>query len=399
MAWRDDLIAASFRGAPFKVRSHSGNVGRRVQVHEFPLRNKPYTEDLGRKKRDFKIEAYVLGTDYMGQRDALLRAAELPGPGQLQHPYLGEMRATCIGCEVREDTAEGGMARFTLDFIEAGDLAFTGVAASTGAAVVAAADVASSAAQSSFTAAHKVAGKPAFVAQGSQSIFSRALRNMQGVVGRVRAAADRVAELNRDIEAQRRDLVALIYTPASAAQALAGNVRLLVRNVATVPRDALALARTLYQFGSLLPAVDPSTSSRRQLATNQHQMLQLVRVVALAEGARAAAAVAYVSYEDALATRDEIVAGIDAAFDDGADDDTFDALRALRAAVVRDVAARGANLARLVRWVPAATMPVVVAAQQLYAAPSQADELLARNRIRHPLFVPGARALEVLSNA
>lgn len=291
------------------------------------------------------------------------------------------------------------MARFTLDFIEAGDLAFTGVAASTGAAVVAAADVASSAAQSSFTAAHKVAGKPAFVAQGSQSIFSQALRNMQGAVGRVRAAAGGVAELNRDIEAQRRDLVALIYTPASAAQALAGNVRLLVRNVATAPRDALALARTLYQFGSLLPAVDPSTTSRRQLATNQHQMLQLVRVVALAEGARAAAAVAFVSYEDALATRDEIVSAIDAAFDAGADDDTFDALRALRAAVVRDVAARGANLARLVRWVPPATMPVVVAAQQLYAAPSQADELLARNRIRHPLFVPGARALEVLSNA
>jgi prophage DNA circulation protein len=399
MSWREDLIAASFRGAAFKVRSHSGSVGRRVQVHEFPLRNKPYTEDLGRKTREFKIEAYVLGENYMGDRDALLRAVEVPGPGQLQHPYLGEMRATCTQCEVREETQDGGVARFTLEFVEAGDLAFTGVAASTGAAVVAAADVASNAAQSSFVRRHSVAGKPAFVAQASQSVFSQAVSGMQGAVGRVRAAAERVAELNRDVEAQRRDLVTLIYTPASAAQALAGNLRLLVRNVATAPRDALALARLFYRFGSLLPAVDPSTSSRRQLAANQHEMLQLVRVVALAEGARAAAAVAFVSYQDALDVRDEITDGIDSVLNAASDDATFDALRALRAAVVRDVAARGANLARLVRWVPAATMPVLVAAQQLYAAPDRADELVQRNRIRHPLFVAGAQPIEVLSNA
>ncbi|HCS4673821.1 TPA: DNA circularization N-terminal domain-containing protein, partial [Escherichia coli] len=48
MTWKDRLQDASFRGVPFKVEEESAGAGRRVETHEYPNRDKPYTEDLGK---------------------------------------------------------------------------------------------------------------------------------------------------------------------------------------------------------------------------------------------------------------------------------------------------------------------------------------------------------------
>ncbi|WP_171555545.1 DNA circularization N-terminal domain-containing protein, partial [Shigella sonnei] len=72
--WRDNLYDASFRGVPFSVESDEGSFGRRVQVHEYPNRDKPYTEDLGRATRRLTINAYLVGDDYAEQRDRLITA-------------------------------------------------------------------------------------------------------------------------------------------------------------------------------------------------------------------------------------------------------------------------------------------------------------------------------------
>lgn len=45
MTWKDRLQDASFRGVPFKVEEESAGTGRRVETHEYPNRDKPYTED------------------------------------------------------------------------------------------------------------------------------------------------------------------------------------------------------------------------------------------------------------------------------------------------------------------------------------------------------------------
>lgn len=401
MTWRASLKKASFRGVPFSVDGHEGQFGRRVQVHEYPLRDKPFAEDLGRKARTLKIEALVLGADYMAGRDALLAAVEKAGPGLLVHPYLGELQATVVSCSLRETTAEGGLARLALEFVEAGADEFPSRVASTSAAVVAAVDHGLLAVQYSFYQRHVVAGKPAFVAQASGNIFSQALASIQGAVGKVSAAADQVAALQRDVDAARRDLTALIYAPASAAQALMATISQLVRSVATTPRDALSLARTLFRFGSLLPVVAPSTTSRRAQAINQAALVQLVRVAAAAEAALAITGIAFDSFQEATSARDGVVDTLDGALIvAGVSDEVYDALRALRAAVVRDVAARGANLARVVGYTPKATLPALALGHALFGDARRTDELLARNPgIRHPMFVAGAVALEVLADA
>lgn len=130
--WRDNLYDASFRGVPFSVESDEGSFGRRVQVHEYPNRDKPYTEDLGRATRRLTINAYLVGDDYAEQRDRLITAIETAGPGTLIHPQFGEMQGCIDGqVTVSHSGTEGRMCRVSFQFVESGELSFPVAGAAT----------------------------------------------------------------------------------------------------------------------------------------------------------------------------------------------------------------------------------------------------------------------------
>jgi len=63
MAWRDRLRPAAFRGIPFEVSAATGSFGRRTARHEFPQRDTPAVEDLGRRTRELQITGFVIGAD------------------------------------------------------------------------------------------------------------------------------------------------------------------------------------------------------------------------------------------------------------------------------------------------------------------------------------------------
>ncbi|MGD9766849.1 MAG: DNA circularization N-terminal domain-containing protein, partial [Pseudolabrys sp.] len=94
--------------------------GRRGPTFEFPKRDDPYSEDMGRRARRRVITGYVIGDDYEAQRDALVRACETEGPGTLVHPSWGAMRMKCDVFSMTERRQHGGIATFELTFAEAG---------------------------------------------------------------------------------------------------------------------------------------------------------------------------------------------------------------------------------------------------------------------------------------
>ena len=77
-------------------------------------------EDLGRRTKTYSISAFVVGDSYANVRDRLVDACDMPGAGELVHPYLGSLQVACTACSLTERTREGRMARFSLEFIEAG---------------------------------------------------------------------------------------------------------------------------------------------------------------------------------------------------------------------------------------------------------------------------------------
>lgn len=111
--------SASFRGVPFGVFDASDQRGRNVAIHEFPLRDKVYVEDMGPAKRTINLNAFVLGDDFASKRDALIGALEEEGPGTLVHPWMGTMNvALAAPAEITHNSDSLRIALFSLSFVE-----------------------------------------------------------------------------------------------------------------------------------------------------------------------------------------------------------------------------------------------------------------------------------------
>lgn len=119
--WRARLRPASFRGVPFHVEVGGRSAGRRLAFHEYPKRDTPYTEDLGRRGLAIPVTGYCIGPYFLDERDELLDALDAEGAGTLVHPTLGEFLVKVGPCASQERRERGGYVEFEMQFFEAGD--------------------------------------------------------------------------------------------------------------------------------------------------------------------------------------------------------------------------------------------------------------------------------------
>ncbi len=120
MSWIDRLQPASFRGVKFLWEQVDISGGRRVVIHEYPFQDDPYAEDMGLKAAEFKLNAYLIGSDYDQQAIGFQKALDQKGAGELVTPLQGAMQAQLTTWTRTDTTAQGGIARFQLTFIRTG---------------------------------------------------------------------------------------------------------------------------------------------------------------------------------------------------------------------------------------------------------------------------------------
>jgi prophage DNA circulation protein len=130
IAWRQYLKRASFRSVPFFVDTGVRESGRRTVAHEFPKRNVPYAEDMGRRAREFTVRGYIIvyphdaddlrKKNYIEPRDKLITALETDGSANLQLPLLGILNVMCTRYRVTEEDRLGGYCVFDMSFVEYG---------------------------------------------------------------------------------------------------------------------------------------------------------------------------------------------------------------------------------------------------------------------------------------
>ncbi|KFF81438.1 DNA circularization protein [Pseudomonas syringae] len=122
--WRDSLLPASFRGVGFFIEKAVVPAGRKGQLHEFPQRDEPYFESLGKQSKVHTLTGFIVGPDCFEQRDRLLQALEQEGAGELVHPWLGRVQVQVGECGVTHNLSEGGLVRLDLKFYPANPLKF-----------------------------------------------------------------------------------------------------------------------------------------------------------------------------------------------------------------------------------------------------------------------------------
>src|SRR5512139_3403644 len=129
--WRNLLKQpASFRGVAFHVESGSRASGRRTVTHEYPKRNDPYAEDMGRHAIRWAFSGYLIYrinpppgfSPYVQQRVQLLNALEDNDIGRLYHPVLAPsyMDVMCERYSMVESRERGGFTQFEMQFVQSG---------------------------------------------------------------------------------------------------------------------------------------------------------------------------------------------------------------------------------------------------------------------------------------
>ena len=114
--WRDAVLQASFRGISFLIPQTSVPVGMKGPLHEFPQRDTPFFEQMGKQAQVHKMTAWVVGDDCFERRDKLIEALQTPGAGELVHPWLGRLQVKVGECEMGHERTQGGMVTFELTF-------------------------------------------------------------------------------------------------------------------------------------------------------------------------------------------------------------------------------------------------------------------------------------------
>lgn len=433
------LQQASFRGVPFGVRVDVGQFGRRVADHDYPFRDTPWAEDIGRAGRRFTITGFLIaddlvygGGDVVAQRDAMVSALEAAGPGTLVHPTLGVMTVSAEPSTITGRWDEGRYFEILFNFVESGQQIFPSTATSTTNAVTTAATAADGAASDDFaTAMTPLLPAGAIIAEtaslaaapwGSElaaiGADATSLTNLAaalpGNFGRFFNGANVSAlsgfaqllspsttldDLVADASAARVAIATAVTTVAEVAGDLGlGASSAAPADLAASAQSAVAAALTsianpadaIRLLADLAEGVPVAGANAAATGLALNDLFRRAAVVALAQ---ASSAYQPQSYDDANAVRGVVAAALDveiAIAGDEGEDETFNALRALRVAVVQDLTARGATLAPIVRIRLPAPIPALVLAQSLYRDPTRADQLVAEAGVAcdNPLFMP-----------
>ncbi|MEM6050530.1 DNA circularization N-terminal domain-containing protein [Erwinia sp. P7711] len=449
MSWSDNLQEASLRGITFKVDEDEATFGRRVQVHEYPNRDKPWAEDLGRATRRFSVQAYVIGDDFFEQRNRLIEAIEKPGSCTLVHPFYGEMTVTVDDAvRVSHSVSEGRMCRISFSFIESGELSFPTAGLATGQKLSSSVSFLDDAISSAF-GAFGMDGLPDFLQSG---VLDEATVMFDNVTDAFQYIDSGISAASRLMQG---DLSVLLSPPSSGMNfvnrlqtmwrtgtRLSGNasdLMSMIKGLTGVTLDSGLAPRGVWKTDS------KTTQSQN---TQRNHVAQAVRTTAISEAAYAVTGLpqpvtravtrqqdsqqpivvahpavtdirpvnsgststgtgnastgttisagitsstdnsTVVSWDDLAVVRDNLNDAIDKEMERVTDDVLFQALVTVRTDVNRDISARLEQVERLTDRTPVQVTPALVLAADWYDSAARASEITARNGIRHPGFVP-----------
>lgn len=391
MSWRERLRRASFRGVPFHFEELSDQVGRWNVRHDVVGAELPTFEDLGKRARETRMRAYLIGEDCLEQRDELLAAIETKGPGELVHPSLGTFQASLAEpVRLGQSSTKGGLVTLELSFCEDGSAVTPTAAAVPGPALEDLAALVADATTARFADVVDVAGEP--------ELARDAMAQAAGVVASALAALELPAS-SQDLAAWRAKLGRITGQGGSLAaspSSLALELRSVIGDVEDLAGGKLEALEVYRMILGLPRTVIPGRGvSAFTASSNARATDNLTHFLAFAGASSVAARAPWSSLDQALTARGEL---LEASEDLEAELEVEDLaqLYELRGLLGSAVPPPDRGLPREREVVPPSTIASLALAYQLDGDVRGELDLVERNRPRNPAFVPGGLALEVL---
>ena len=424
----EDLREASFRGVSFYLVDNEGTSGRRAIPRAYPKKEVGWTEDNGAVLTQQQINGLLLGSNYQTQLEALLRALNTPGPGELVHPWFGIQKVQVGKVTHRLSTQEGGIAYISFEVSEAGERLFPAATENTSLTVLSGVDKVKAALEN---------GDFFALLDGLGEMVDTFLDDMEGMVvnlltlpsaitdwmdrlGRFRGLVDVIVAKPANFINEILDLVSGVHESVTEplwSMRLYDQLRSRWDGAkseasgAGISRAEAAATRQLPQFmsatpGSVeggvggfvssIPAVAATPSAAMQ--DNITGFTQVVVLATLLAQAETIAQTTFRTSEEAISTGDALAALLAeqavVAVESG-QRELWRTLRDLRFAVVNDARIRSAKLPQTRLLSPTTTSSVSLIAWRETSNTENRDIITRRNRLRDPSFILPGKTIEV----
>lgn len=391
MGWQQQFQKGSFREVPFLIDRGQSVFGRRIVEHEFPGQDIPFSEDLGRAIRDFNVECFVIGDDYFDQVNNLIAAAEKPGTGVLKHPYRGTLNVVCKSLTVIDERLDTRIAKLQFTFRETGAFTFPTTSPDTQKNLNDSAQSAFQSLQTAFLKTYQLASEPYKKAQE----VLRALSLSTTAIQDARQDINQSANFIQAVKQIQSTLGELALTPLSLTQSLINILSFGIFDITAV--DFIPDYRTAFLKLSGLFSFSPPSNTPSQSLSTVNQFMQIASTLV------AGSTISLINYDsanEAFNFRDIVFASIDSLMlIDGLDDAVYISLEDLRTQIDQDIDARAVILSQLTSITLPQMIPAIVLSVQLYGTVDQEQDIINRNKIHHPGFIPAVVPIQVLLNA
>lgn len=405
-----ELRPASFRGIQFDLESDDKSFGRGIVTHKFVGRDQHAHEDMGAKVEGISLVAVVIGEGFVARADALEKAFAQKGPGTLIHPHYGEIQVVIIDGTRSHSSDAVGEVRFSITFErDDGPPLFPTALSNTMGGLLNASNNVFDALSLDFNKAFNISGLPDFVSSDAltrsaswlgkmNSIFSTSglLPLLPSGIDTLDILSDGYASSAVSLYKTLRDLAAPKRTP------VIGRAPVPVQVPSQTVAKALLKASDITVSDPITGS--PSTAPVRLLNANAMDLYH--RTMALSAAVGAVRHTSFESREEAISLRDGVTGRLEVLLDrlgEAEWDRSWSESRQMMAAIHRDIDDRIGRLPRTVQVRPAAVRSALALANRLYPDDTtqflnKSADLVVRNRIRHPGFVP-VQNLEVLVDA
>ena len=457
------LRPASFKGVAFYVDETEGTFGRRTVVHEYPYRDVPFVEDLGKAADALSFTGFVMT---QAACEALIAAIQSEGAGTLIHPWSGSHFVAHDGpVRVQYPRASGGRFVFSLSFIEAGENTEPDVEEDAGGLLGGLIDDALDAVGLQFAkewlndiagwadmALSRVdalmAGIEYYLTPFEQAmsliksiqsggLLSKPLELYYRISGLLNQASNiRLLPFGSKLEFNRMMAKSSAFVVKKRTDAAQVNLLVLAGAMDMPWNHSASVVGSTGNTGGFSSSTDGSSGSTssggslggggteqewgngsfnadiRDLVQQQRErpewtyphtpssvtdlplmppsLADAVRRTLVLNQAKELGSYEYDSKDDIVAARDECVALLDLELAQ-CDNDIFRALQQVRMQIVRTAAARLPTLREVETLQTKAVLPALVLAYQVNGSIDAYDDLVARNKVRQPLYVPAGK--------
>lgn len=390
--WLNSLFKSSFKGVSFWVDRDEEAGGRRVVKHQFPMRDVPFLEDLGEDLREFDITAYVASDNADTDAASVIVQCASRGPGILVLPTHGSILVRCLNFRRERSKDRNGYIALQLRFVRQGAGTALATANSLSNQVFIAADQAALEAASTFAATVSLNRQPDFVV----ATVIDGLRDSAAALEELRMSVN----VEQDANARQRDEIQSIFDDAGTLDAdPSAAAQLVVRLIASARAlgDAIDPLPAMQAFEQVLAdaprpelATTYRTNSARNAGLNLSSCYMALRIAAAAAYCEAIARIKFSDRPAAITVRANVAEHFDAELNDMPAQfiDLAHALAAMRDRTVDLLSREIIDLAPIITVSANLRMPSLFWAWRIYQDPSRSSELVARNLVAHPSFMP-----------